>query len=754
MIRLTNVTKIYNSKGEERVVALDNISLSIQQKGLTVFTGTSGCGKTTLLNLLSGFDTPTEGCVSVFGSDLQTLSGRQLDDFRLNKLGFVFQDFNLIEDFSVEENIRLPLEMKNVEQNEVMKAVQDASEKTNIEELLKKKVSHLSGGQKQRVAIARSIVKKPDIILADEPTGNLDGQNSRMIFELLKNIAKDCAVIVVTHDVELAREYADRVITLSYGKIIEDSEKALDLEEKQENALPFNTSAKIPFKLGIKLAGNMLLRRSSRSLLTILILSLTISVFLVIVSIEKRNDAVAISEYLQSFGSGAARVHEKLSDELLSSLRKKEFNLEEGSIFLNDVSATLSENDFFLQSLVDIEYADMFISAELIASGTKRLSDLAGRTGPIMDNEIMLEAVLANELGIVSGELPVKMKIRDMEFVVVGIVDNFQFLGQTAKPIVFCTKTTWKQLLTESKLQNEGLGFGKTRGPLDQVLFYGPCGDANRDEYILLSGRKPQKKTEILISESECNILFENYESALGKEFRVYDLYDEKYEKVFADSVNLFDFCGDSVQVVGVASGEMNWYLYSDAYNAIKEVLPLFKGNIGIFLRDADLTQKISKMLENHIYVSDDNLELLYSEWKKTNEKLYALRSIAVVMSLLTVLQMISLLSFSIKDSKKTVGTFRALGATPFCITQIFALEGLVTTMASLILSLIATKIAINSMNADTIRKVYQGVKLRTIVPNGLAIVVVAIAVSAVAMCVVLIPIAKLNKTRIINLLK
>ncbi len=754
MIKLANVTKVYASKGEDKVLALDNINLTIQQKGLIVFTGTSGCGKTTMLNLLGGFDSPTEGCVSVFGKDLQTLSEKQLDDFRLNKLGFVFQDFNLIEDFDVEENIRLPLEMRNIESNEMMKMVQEVSEKTNIRELLKKKVSHLSGGQKQRVAIARSIVKNPDIILADEPTGNLDGENSRMVFELLKEIAKDRAVIVVTHDVELAREYADRVVTLSYGKIIDDSEQNLNHSEKTENDSPYNKSAKVPFKLGIRLAGNMLIRRASRSLLTILILSLTIAVFLVIVSIEKRKDAIAVTEYVQSSGAGVALIYEKLSAEGLRNAGQKGSDLTKGSIFWNDVALQLNENDYFLENTIGIEFGDKQIDVKIITTGNERLSKLSGRSEPLKNNEMLLETVLANALGVSEKDLPVKVKVVDMEFEVVGIVNQFRFIGEVPNPIAFFSEPTWKQLVNHYRLQADGLGFAYYKGPLDQSINYESFGNAADNEYSLLAGRKPEKKSEVLISDSLCNAYFDSYESALGKEFRLFNLYDVKYDKAFSDSINLFDFCGENVTIVGVVSGEMDWYITPDVFKALREIYPAFQSSIGIVLEDEKLSENIKSLLENNIYIADSNLKLLYSEWEKTDEKLLALRSVAVVMSLLTVLQMISLLSFSIKDSKKTIGTLRALGATPVCITQIFALEGLVATLTSLILSFVAKQVAIKSINEDTIRKVYQNVRIRTIVPNEWAGLFVAIAVSLVALCVVLIPIAKLNKTKIIDLLK
>ena len=219
-IHVENLTKIYGT-GENEVVALNQVSFSIEEGEFVAITGASGSGKSTLLYILAGLDKPTSGEVSVDQINLSSLSDNQLSSFRRKKVGLIYQFYNLIPTLTVEENIVLPVRLDKRE-----------LKKDRLENLLKvfhlekKKYSYpsqLSGGEQQRVAIARSLFMNPMIILADEPTGNLDSKNSKEVIAYLKNTNKkyNRTLIVVTHNMEIANE-ADRIIELSDGKIISD----------------------------------------------------------------------------------------------------------------------------------------------------------------------------------------------------------------------------------------------------------------------------------------------------------------------------------------------------------------------------------------------------------------------------------------------------------------------------------------------------------------------------------------------------
>ena len=220
ILKVENLNKTYG-KGENKVEALKNINLSVDKGEFVAIVGASGSGKSTLLHLLGGLDSPTSGNVVIDGESIYNYKEEKLAVFRRRKIGFVFQFYNLLPILDVEENIALPALLDN-----------DKVDKVYLEELIKvlglstrknHLPSELSGGQQQRVSIGRAVFNKPSIILADEPTGNLDTKNSKDVIELLKFTAKkyNQTLILITHDVNIAA-MADRVITIEDGEIISD----------------------------------------------------------------------------------------------------------------------------------------------------------------------------------------------------------------------------------------------------------------------------------------------------------------------------------------------------------------------------------------------------------------------------------------------------------------------------------------------------------------------------------------------------
>lgn len=218
MFSLKNVYKIYND--EPPTYALDNVSLDLPDKGMVFIVGKSGSGKSTLLNILAGFDKPTEGTIKVFDQELNTLTHQELDYYRNLYVGFVFQDFCLVDSLTVYHNVKMAYDFKNEKIkrskiNEILKQV-------SMDGYGKRYPRQLSAGQKQRIAIARALAKNPKVILADEPTGNLDSKTTKQILELLKEISKEKLVIVVSHNKDDANNFADRIIEIGSGKIILD----------------------------------------------------------------------------------------------------------------------------------------------------------------------------------------------------------------------------------------------------------------------------------------------------------------------------------------------------------------------------------------------------------------------------------------------------------------------------------------------------------------------------------------------------
>ena len=218
-IELKSVSKVYKTKGADDVVALDELTLEVRRGEFVAVCGVSGSGKSTLLHIIGCLDKPTSGTVIVSGTDVSGLNDVELAKIRSERIGIVLQDFALIPYRTAYDNVMVPLYFSKNRKN-AKKRIMESLEKTGVADLAKREIKKMSGGQKQRVAIARALVNYPDIILADEPTGQLDSKTKKEIAELFKAInSEGITIVVVTHDDELAKA-ADRIVRISDGRIV------------------------------------------------------------------------------------------------------------------------------------------------------------------------------------------------------------------------------------------------------------------------------------------------------------------------------------------------------------------------------------------------------------------------------------------------------------------------------------------------------------------------------------------------------
>ncbi len=270
MLQLKNITKNYLS-GANKVQALKGIDIEFRENEFVSILGQSGCGKTTLLNIIGGLDRYTSGDLIINGKSTKEFKDKDWDTYRNYSVGFVFQSYNLIPHQTVLANVELALTISGVGKAERRKRAIEALQKVGLGDQINKKPNQMSGGQMQRVAIARALVNDPDILLADEPTGALDSKTSVQVMEILKEISKDRLIIMVTHNPELAEKYSSRIVKLLDGKIIDDSNPYKSSEEdvkKARNKKDKSGKASMKFTTAVRLSLNNLMTKKGRTFLT------------------------------------------------------------------------------------------------------------------------------------------------------------------------------------------------------------------------------------------------------------------------------------------------------------------------------------------------------------------------------------------------------------------------------------------------------------------------------------------------------
>ena len=352
MLKLKDINKTYDT-GTLQVQALKNVSMEFRKSEFVAILGPSGCGKTTLLNIIGGLDQYTSGDLVINGTSTKKYKDKDWDSYRNHKIGFVFQSYNLISHQTVLSNVELALTLSGVGKSERKRRAMEALEKVGLKDQANKKPNQMSGGQMQRVAIARALVNNPDILLADEPTGALDSETSIQVMDILKEIAKDKLVIMVTHNPELAEQYSNRIIRLLDGSVVSDTnaytaEETTDIPS-EEKSKKKKEKTSMSFFTALSLSFNNLLTKKGRTFMTsfagsigiigiALILALSSGVDLYIQKVE--------SETLSSYPLTIESATMDMSSLMMSmmSMNKKEHeNKEANTAYSNDIMMDMLE---------------------------------------------------------------------------------------------------------------------------------------------------------------------------------------------------------------------------------------------------------------------------------------------------------------------------------------------------------------------------------------------------------------------------
>ena len=354
MLKLENITKDYKV-GDSAVHALKGISIEFRKSEFVSILGQSGCGKTTLLNIIGGLDRYTNGNLIINGKSTKDFKDKDWDAYRNYSVGFVFQNYNLISHQTILSNVELALTLSGVGKKERQKRAIEALKKVGLEEQIHKKPNQLSGGQMQRVAIARAIVNNPDIILADEPTGALDTKTSKQVMDILKEIAKDKLVIMVTHNPSLAEEYSTRIIKILDGVITDDS-NPYKTESQEKNIDKEKRRTSIKFLTALNLSLNNLMTKKGRTILTAFAGSIGIIGIALILSLS-----TGIQNYIN-----------KVEEDTLSSYP---ISIEEASIDTSSMLETMMQEKDTQENIDDGKIHSQNIMTEMLSTISNKVEN-------------------------------------------------------------------------------------------------------------------------------------------------------------------------------------------------------------------------------------------------------------------------------------------------------------------------------------------------------------------------------------------
>ena len=491
MLKLKNITKTYIT-GNEKVEALKGINIEFRKSEFVSILGQSGCGKTTLLNIIGGLDRYTSGDLIIDGKSTKEFKDRDWDSYRNHSIGFVFQSYNLITHQTVLSNVELALTISGVSKKERRERAIKALEEVGLKDQIHKKPNQLSGGQMQRVAIARALVNNPEIILADEPTGALDTKTSMQVMDILKRISKDKLIIMVTHNAELAEKYSSRIIKILDGKITDDSNpiKEEKEEEKPENKNLKKTSMK--FFTAIRLSLNNLMTKKGRTILTAFAGSIGIIGIALILSLS----------------SGVQNYINRVQEEALTSYP---LTIEETAM---DISSFITEE-----------------STQMIQSSTSDYSDT---------NKIYSNNTMTNTLSLLGTKAQTNNLEKFKEYIEEGnsnIKDyttaiNYEYnlnlqlyKADTRDGVVRVNPNT---VLEKIGLESGGMQATISFNDVWSEMFEND--EINSKMYEVVSGKMPEKYNEVVLLVDENNKISDYVLYALG--IKDQDELEEMYEKI------------------------------------------------------------------------------------------------------------------------------------------------------------------------------------------------------------------------------
>ena len=810
MLEINNISKIYTD-GKRSVKALDDVSLKFSDKGFIFVNGISGSGKTTLMNILVGIDKPTSGKIFFNGKDLTECADEDWAEYRNLSVGIVFQNFNLIDDMTVKDNLLLPLKIQEFDLAEYEKQLNDALKYVGLEDYQDRLCMELSAGQKQRIALARALIKNPGIILADEATGNLDPLNTDVILDLLNDISKDHLVILISHDRLSANRYGDRIITLSDGHIIGDVDNrkiknlfeenyvvsvencnaskevrldSFDLEkeivqtaewdgsvfdpidmklhieyreedQKKEIRLPVKESLKsrrLSFKEIINNSLFFVRKRKMKTFITVCLI-MFISSLLHLGMIATFNDySRAIVNYIKTTEYDLVPVKRVITTD------EGDMTLNKGKAFLNDLKSGVNNN--VIRSIPDNEclfpeddepqYVSVLAADDLaVLKGMKYEGDM-----PKRDDQVLMNSFTAQKHHVDIGDV---IEINGVKCEISGLSEISSIIE--GDYVITVSSSVFDSLTDSQMISLQGTDITLSADKTNYAYSICSLSPASvLSEEKLLWGRLPGKAGEFVISSELASLSGDAKTGDFIRSYRLPDLYDEKYEGKFGDAVNLFDHTGKKVEIVGVFDSETfpdygSIIVEDEVYkNILNDYISYLNFDNCYIPVNGEFYDYVRNMMNDNYKVADEVCAYIYSFneiTKSSRHMFYAAVSVFVVM---LIFALISFLTYNVKDHARRIGIFRVLGVESRDVELIFTINSMMVCMLSVILSSVNVLIITDMFN-NNIDGVSRGTSFDMFVIDPVRLITLSLLIVLLSVLVTVIPLKKMFKERTIVLL-
>ena len=676
---MLSVKEIYKSYGtkDNKYPVLKNINLKFRSSEFVAILGPSGSGKTTLLNILGGLDRYDSGDLIINGKSTKQFKERDWDSYRNKSIGFVFQSYNLISHISILSNVEMGLTLGNISKSEAKKRAVAALEKVGLKEHIHKKPNQLSGGQMQRVAIARALVNNPDIILADEPTGALDSKTSTQIMDLIKEISRDKLVIMVTHNDTLADIYASRIIKLSDGQIVSDSNPYEVEEEKQDYNLK---RTKMSFITALGLSLNNIRTKKGRTLLTSFAASIGIIGISLVLALsngfQKQIDTFekdTLSNMPISIMKDGIDIKEAIATSTTNDLEEYPFdNIIRKEKNAETVSHSNKIDAKYIAYLNNIDSAYLsgisygrYTNMNLLIKNNEEVVPFLYQLSPIPETKDgKVDSLVTNNYDLLAGKLP------EASNELMLIVDSYNKISADLYNLLGLTdSSTFNDVLNkEIKLINNNEYYTEFNniyiGNTDYASMYDNSNNVTLKIVGIIRGKKDNQFSEMAGTGL-------SYKDSLLKEY-----INKNKESAIVKKQEEVDY--------NVLSGQK-----FDESITKEMILSTLGGNdipfsIQLYPKDFNSKDKIIEYLDKYNETKQDEDKIVYTDYASTVTKLSSgiMNGITMVLigfssvSLIVSSIMISIITYiSVLERTKEIGILRSLGARKKDISRVFNAE-------------------------------------------------------------------------------